>query len=207
MDPGLVTVGPDGARRCWWGSEPAEYRRYHDQEWGFGVTGEERLFEKICLEGFQAGLSWLTVLRKRQNFREAFSGFDPALVVEYGERDIERLMVNAGIIRHRGKIRSVINNAARAQEMRASHGSLSVFFWEWAEFESAPLRAPPPALTRASTALAKELRRRGWTFIGPTTCYAFMQAMGLVNDHMDSCWVREEAEASRRRAAAKVLNR
>jgi len=128
MDPGLVTVGPDGARRCWWGSEPAEYRRYHDREWGFGVTSDERLFEKICLEGFQAGLSWLTVLRKRENFRDAFSGFDPERVVEFGERDVERLMGDAGIIRHQGKIRSVINNAARALEVVASHGSLSAFF-------------------------------------------------------------------------------
>nr|MDE0502321.1 DNA-3-methyladenine glycosylase I [bacterium] len=206
MDPGLVTLGPDGARRCWWGSEPAEYRRYHDREWGFGVTSDERLFEKICLEGFQAGLSWLTVLRKRENFRDAFSRFDPERVVEFGEGDVERLMGNAGIIRHQGKIRSVINNAARALEMAASRGSLSGFFWEWAEFESAPRRAAPPAVTGESTALAKELRSRGWTFVGPTTCYAFMQAMGLVNDHLEDCWVREEAEESRRRAAGEVLN-
>lgn len=205
MDPGLVTEGPDGAWRCWWGSDPAEYRRYHDTEWGFGVTDDHRLFEKICLEGFQAGLSWLTVLRKRENFREAFSGFDPERVVEYGEKDTERLMGNAGIIRHRGKIRSVINNAARALEMAERHGSLAGFFWEWADLESTPLRGAPPALTGESTAMAKELRTRGWTFVGPTTCYAFMQAMGLVNDHMDGCWVREEAEGSRRRAAAEVL--
>lgn len=205
MDPGSVTLGPDGARRCWWGSEPAEYRRYHDREWGYGVTSDERLFEKICLEGFQAGLSWLTVLRKRENFRDAFSGFDPERVVEFGERDVERLMGDAGIIRHQGKIRSVINNAARALEVVASHGSLSAFFWDWAEFDAAPLRAAPPALTGESTALAKDLRSRGWTFVGPTTCYAFMQAMGLVNDHLEDCWVWEEAEESRRRAAGQVL--
>lgn len=206
MDLGALTVGPDGARRCWWGSEPAEYRRYHDREWGFGVTSDERLFEKICLEGFQAGLSWLTVLRKRENFRDAFSGFDPERVVEYGERDVERLMANAGIIRHRGKIRSAINNAARALEMVASHGSLSAFFWQWAEFGSAPLRTAPPSLTGESTALAKELRSRGWTFIGPTTCYAFMQAMGLVNDHLEGCWVRDEAEEWRRRVGGEIMS-
>ncbi len=206
MDPGLLAEGPDGAWRCWWGSDPPEYRRYHDTEWGFEVTSDQRLFEKICLEGFQAGLSWLTVLRKRENFREAFSGFDPELVVEFGESDVERLMANAGIIRHRGKIRSVINNAARALEMAACHGSLSSYFWRWAEFGSAPLRAAPPATTKASVALAKDLRCRGWTFVGPTTCYAFMQAMGLVNDHLEGCWVREEAERSRSQAGDVVLN-
>ena len=205
MDPALLALGPDGAWRCWWGCEPPEYRRYHDAEWGFGVTSDHRLFEKICLEGFQAGLSWLTVLRKRENFRDAFSGFDPERVVEYRDRDVEMLMGNAGIIRHRGKIRSVINNAARALEMAARHGSLAGFFWEWAEFESVPLRSAPPGFTDASSVLAKELRRRGWTFVGPTTCYAFMQAMGLVNDHLDGCRVREEAEMSRRRAADQVL--
>ena len=204
MDPGLIALGPDGEWRCWWGSDPPEYRDYHDREWGFGVSDDHRLFEKICLEGFQAGLSWLTVLRKREEFREAFAGFDPAQVIDFGERDVEALMGNAGIIRHQGKIRSVINNAARALEMAACHGSLADFFWDWAEFGSAPLRAAPPGITRASTALAKELRRRGWTFVGPTTCYAFMQAMGLVNDHLDGCWVREAAERSRRRAAREV---
>ena len=206
MDPGLLAGGPGGTWRCWWGSDPPEYRLYHDTEWGFGVTSDHRLFEKICLEGFQAGLSWLTVLRKRENFRQAFSGFDPERVVEFGDSDVERLMANAGIIRHRGKIRSVINNAARALEMVTSHGSLSAFFWEWAEFGSAPLRTAPPATTEASVALAKDLRRRGWTFVGPTTCYAFMQAMGLVNDHLEGCWVREEAERSRCRAGDVVLN-
>lgn len=204
MDPGLMALGPDGEWRCRWASDPPEYRDYHDREWGFGVTDDHRLFEKICLEGFQAGLSWLTVLRKREEFREAFAGFDPERVIDFGERDVERLMGNAGIIRHQGKIRSVINNASRALEMAACHGSLADFFWDWAEFGSAPLRAAPPGFTEASGALAKELRRRGWTFVGPTTCYAFMQAMGLVNDHMEGCWVREEAEESRRRAAREV---
>ena len=205
MDPGLLVQGADGAVRCWWGADPSEYRRYHDREWGFGSTCDHRLFEKICLEGFQAGLSWLTVLRKRDNFREAFLGFDPDLVMGFADRDVERLAQNAGIIRHRGKIRSVINNAGRALEMAAPHGSLASYFWEWGEFGSAPLRAAPPAITEASAALAKDLRRRGWTFVGPTTCYAFMQAMGLVNDHLEGCWVREEAETSRLRAREHVL--
>ncbi len=203
MEAGVLEPGPDGVARCWWGAEPPEYRLYHDREWGFGVTSDHRLFEKICLEGFQAGLSWLTVLRKRENFREAFLGFDPEVVARFGESDVERLMGNAGIIRHRGKIQSVVNNAARALEMEARHGSLSSYFWEWAEFGSAPLRAAPPAMTEASAALAKDLRSRGWTFVGATTCYAFMQAMGLVNDHLQGCWVREQAERSRRRAAEK----
>ncbi len=169
------------------------------------MVDDQRLFEKICLEGFQAGLSWLTVLRKRDNFREAFAAFDPTVVAQFDEEDVDRLAANAGIIRHRGKIRSTINNAARALEMAASHGSLAAYFWQWAEFDSAPLRVAPPATTEASTALAKDLRRRGWTFVGPTTCYAFMQAMGLVNDHLVGCWVREEAEGSRRRAGERTI--
>ena len=204
MSPDLLALGPDGEARCWWGSDPPDYRRYHDREWGFGVTGDHRLFEKICLEGFQAGLSWLTVLRKRENFREAFCGFDPEVVVGFGDDDVERLAADAGIIRHRGKIRSVINNAARALEIADSHGSLAAFFWQWAEFGSPPLRSAPPATTEASVSLAKDLRRRGWTFVGPTTCYAFMQAMGLVNDHLEGCWVREEAQAARRRAGERI---
>jgi DNA-3-methyladenine glycosylase I len=165
------------------------------------------LFEKICLEGFQAGLSWLTVLRKRENFREAFQGFDPELVVNFVEEDVDRLATNRGIIRHRGKIRSVINNAGRALEMVTSHGSLASYFWQWAEDGQVPLRAAPFATTEASVNLAKDLRRRGWTFVGPTTCYAFMQAMGLVNDHIDGCWVRGGAESARRRAHVAVTGR
>lgn len=206
MDAGLLVRGPDGEARCWWGLDPAEYRRYHDREWGFGTVDDHRLFEKICLEGFQAGLSWLTVLRKRDNFRKAFGGFDPELVAQFGRKDVDRLVTDAGIIRHRGKIRSTINNAARALQLTASHGSLAAYFWQWADFESPPLQAVPPATTEASTSLAKDLRRRGWTFVGPTTCYAFMQAMGLVNDHVDGCWVRDEAERSRRRAGEETVD-
>lgn len=200
MEADLLSRGPDGQMRCWWGSEPAIYRSYHDQEWAFGTTNDHRLFEKICLEGFQAGLSWLIVLRKRDNFRKAFCGFDPQALVGFGSEDVERLASDAGIIRHRGKIRSVINNAARAQEMATTHGSLATFFQPWMEVRTAPMQVSPPATTEASQALAKDLRSRGWTFVGPTTCYAFMQAMGLVNDHIDGCWVRENAEESRRQA-------
>lgn len=200
MEPGLLESGPDRLARCWWGIDPPEYRAYHNREWGFGTTDDHRLFEKVCLEGFQAGLSWLTVLRKRENFRSAFAGFDPSRVAEFGEREVEQLVSDAGIIRHRGKIRSTINNAARALELVDSHGSLAAFFRPWAELETQPIRTTPPATTESSVALAKDLRGRGWTFVGPTTCYAFMQAMGLVNDHLEDCWVREDAEASRRRA-------
>ncbi len=200
MDPALLALGSDGMWRCWWGYAPAEYRCYHDREWGFGVTSDHRLFEKICLEGFQAGLSWLTILRKRENFRAAFDGFDPVKVAEFDEADVERLMANAGIIRHRGKIRSAINNAARALDLAAVYGSLAFYFALWGDFESKLLRETPPAITDASTALAKDLRRQGWSFVGPTTCYAFMQAVGLVNDHLEGCWVQEAAETSRRRA-------
>lgn len=198
-----IVVAEDGHPRCWWGASSADYRHYHDTEWGFGVTEDVRLFEKICLEGFQSGLSWLTILRKRENFRAAFGGFDPGIVAEFDDVDIERLLDDAGIVRHRGKITSTINNAGRALETIDEHGSLAAYFYQW----FAPASSPPAeiaATTPASTALAKDLKRRGWSFVGPTTAYAFMQAMGLVNDHLDGCWVRDAAEASRHRAAASV---
>ncbi|MFO7291709.1 MAG: DNA-3-methyladenine glycosylase I [Actinomycetes bacterium] len=196
-----TVVGPDGRHRCWWGAEPEIYRAYHDTEWGFAVTDDRRLFEKLCLEGFQAGLSWLTILRKREAFREAFCGFDFERIAGFDESDVERLLADPGIVRHGGKIRSVINNAARALELREEHGSLADFFWEFADRDStAPQRVP--ATSPGSVALAKELKRRGWTFVGPTTVYSFMQAMGLVNDHLATCWVRQEAENSRQRAFA-----
>ena len=198
----LVT-GDDGASRCWWGSEPDIYRDYHDTEWGFVVTDDHRLFEKICLEGFQAGLSWFTILRKRPAFRDAFAGFDPAVVAGFGEGDVARLLADAGIVRHQGKIRSTINNAARALQLIDEAGSLAGFFWQWADLES-PAPADIPATTDASLRLAKDLKRRGWTFVGPTTVYAFMQAMGLVNDHLTGCHVRDLAERSRSAAAASV---
>jgi DNA-3-methyladenine glycosylase I len=192
-----LVIGEDGVPRCWWGVEPEIYRKYHDDEWGRAVTDDNRLFEKICLEGFQAGLSWLTILRKRDNFRAGFAGFDPATVSGFGEEDVERLLADAGIIRHQGKIRSTINNAGCALELIQERGSLAAYFWAWAGPEE-----PPPleiqAVTEVSTALSKDLKKRGWSFVGPTTVYAFMEAMGLVNDHLDGCHVREECARARR---------
>jgi DNA-3-methyladenine glycosylase I len=192
-----LAVGEDGIPRCWWGAEPEIYRLYHDQEWGRATTDDIRLFEKICLEGFQAGLSWITVLRKREAFRAGFAGFDPASVADFDDQDVGRLLADPGIVRHQGKIRSTINNARRALELIEERGSLAGYFWSWAD----PQETPPveiPALTDASTALSKDMRRRGWTFVGPTTVYAFMQAMGLVNDHIDGCHVRETCTEERR---------
>jgi DNA-3-methyladenine glycosylase I len=180
-------------RRCWWcGTDPL-YVRYHDEEWGKPVTDDRRLFEKICLEGFQSGLSWLTILRKREHFRQAFRDFDFAKVARFTARDVTRLLGNAGIVRHRGKIESTINNARRAMVLRAECGSLSEYFWRWRpDAASRPKRITRAILTGLSTsaesvALSKDLKARGWTFVGPTTCYAFMQAMGLVNDHLHDC--------------------
>ena len=199
-----TVVGDDGLARCWWGTDGPEYRQYHDAEWGFGVADDHRLFEKICLEGFQAGLSWLTILRKRENFRAAFAGFDPAVVAGFGEGEVAALLDDSGIVRHQGKIRSTINNAAKALELAEEHGSLAAFFWRHADLER-PVPTELPAITPASTDLAKDLKRRGWTFVGPTTVYAFMQAMGLVNDHLAGCHARPAAEASRRAVAARIL--
>ena len=199
-DSGVV-IGEDGIARCWWANSAPEYRAYHDAEWGFPVSDDVRLFEKLCLEGFQAGLSWLTILRKRPAFREAFAGFDYAEVARFGEDDVARLLGNAAIIRHRGKIEAAINNAARALELVAQEGSLASYVWR---FEPA---APPGRLDRAglaerttsteARALATDLKQRGWRFLGPTTVYAFMQAMGLVNDHLDGCDARARARAAR----------
>ena len=179
--------------RCWWcGSDPL-YVEYHDSEWGKPVTDDRRLFEKVCLEGFQAGLSWLTILRKRENFRRAFANFDVDRVARYTARDVTRLLGDEGIVRHRGKIESTINNARRAIELREECGSLSSYFWRWEpDPGTRPRRITREALmgmatSPESTALSKDLRKRGWTFVGPTTIYAFMQAMGLVNDHVDEC--------------------
>ena len=183
-------------KRCWWcGSDPL-YVRYHDEEWGKPVRNDNRLFEKICLEGFQAGLSWLTILRKRENFRQMFAGFDIDTVAHYTQRDVTRLLKDEGIVRHRGKIESTINNAQRAIELRAEAGSLSEYFWRWQPSRSSrPRRITRDvlmtmAVTPESTALSKDLRKRGWTFVGPTTMYAFMQAVGLVNDHVQDCSFR-----------------
>lgn len=191
-----VVAGADGVNRCWWGLGDDQYENYHDTEWGFPQGDDHRLFEKICLEGFQSGLSWLTILRKRDNFRAAFSGFDPDVVALFDESDVERLLGDAGIVRHRGKIEATINNAARAIEATNEYGSLAAYFWS---FE--PERGEPPteieATTEVSVALSKDLKKRGWKFVGPTTAYAFMQAMGLVNDHLEGCFVREDVEEAR----------
>ena len=197
---GLVR-GADGVRRCPWAGGDPLYLRYHDEEWGFPVADDRRLFEKVCLEGFQAGLSWLTILNKRDAFRRAFAGFDAARVARFGARDVERLLGDAGIVRHRGKIESAINNARRVLELRAEVGSLAAHAWRF-EPAARPKRVTPAALRARgvpaeATALAKDLKRRGWTFVGPTTVYAFMQAMGLVNDHVEGCAVRAAAEAAR----------
>ncbi|WP_067220519.1 DNA-3-methyladenine glycosylase I [Stappia indica] len=196
--------GEDGRCRCGWHGNKPDYLVYHDKEWGRPVTDDRRLFEKICLEGFQSGLSWLTILRKRESFRAGFAGFDFEAVARFGDADVERLLQDAGIVRHRGKIVSTINNARRACDLAAERGSLAAYFWS---FEPGPQDRPDYcdhasvsvlAQTPASRALSKDLKKRGWSFVGPTTVYAFMQAMGLVNDHLEGCWVREEAERQRR---------
>ena len=192
MTQGLI-AGADGRLRCAWAGSDPLYQAYHDQEWGRPTQDDRYLFEKLCLEGFQSGLSWITILRKRENFRRAFADFDAEALVRFGEADVQRLLADAGIVRHRGKIESVLNNARRVLELRAAAGSLHAFVQPF---------APPPRPARLdwttlrtipkspeSTALSKELRQRGWSFVGPTTVYAFMQAVGLVDDHVAGCWV------------------
>jgi DNA-3-methyladenine glycosylase I len=204
MTAGLV-AGADGARRCWWCAGDALYERYHDEEWGFPVADDRRLFEKLCLEGFQAGLSWLTILRKRESFRAAFRGFDPAMVARFGTRDVARLLRDEAIVRHRGKIEAAVNNAKRTLEVVREHGSLAAFIWRFEPPESErPRRVTRAALatlarTPSSIALSKALRKQGFAFVGPTTAYAFMQAMGLVNDHLAGCATGEKAAAQRGR--------
>jgi DNA-3-methyladenine glycosylase I len=190
----LVGIGDDGVVRCAWGTRPDDYVDYHDNEWGRPVDDERRLFEKLILEGFQSGLSWLTILRKRPAFRNAFADFDYAVVAGFGEDDVARLLTDTGIVRHEGKIRSTINNARRSLEVVEEFGSLGALVWS---FEPEPGPPSQDATSAESTALAKELKHRGFTFIGPTTAYAFMQAMGLVNDHAPECAVREAVESER----------
>lgn len=190
-----ITISQDGKPRCAWSASAPEFDAYHDREWGFPVGEDRRLFEKICLESFQSGLSWRTILAKRENFRAAFAGFDYHLMAAFGPSEVEALLQNAGIIRHRGKIEAVINNAARAVEMERTEGGLAAFFWRY-EVQNPP--EPQSASTCAeSVALSKELKKRGWKFVGPTTCFAFMQAMGLVNDHAEGCHCRPLAAAAR----------
>ncbi|MBX3145268.1 MAG: DNA-3-methyladenine glycosylase I [Gemmatimonadales bacterium] len=200
---GLVR-GDDGLVRCWWGASAPDYAAYHDAEWGWPVHEDRRLFEKICLEGFQSGLSWLTILRKRENFRRAFRDFDYHTVARFGAREVSRLLGDAGIVRHRGKIESTINNAKQAKLIENEFGSLAAYFWT---FEPDPASRPRKVVRSAivstspeSVALSRDLKKRGWSFVGPTTVYAFMQAMGLVNDHLDGCHVRGPALAVRRGA-------
>jgi DNA-3-methyladenine glycosylase I len=190
-----LRLGDDGNVRCWWCGTDALYTAYHDNEWGRRVTNDTRLFEKLCLEGFQAGLSWLTILRKRENFRAAFADFDVHAVAAFDEGDVQRLLADAGIIRHRGKIQSTINNAQRAIELIDAEGSLSDYVARYRPSEPTRLSDDTPIMstTPESIALSKDLKKRGWSFVGPTTVYAFMQAMGLVNDHIEGCWVYDEA--------------
>lgn len=200
-----IRRGDDATARCWWCGADPEYVRYHDEEWGFPVTDDARLFEKICLEGFQAGLSWILILRRRDNFRHAFAEFDFRKIARFNARRIDRLVRDERIIRHRGKIESTVNNAKRAIDLRDEFGSLAAYFWS---FEPEP-RDRPRRLTRrylaenpstpASVALSADLRKRGWTFVGPTTAYAFMQAMGLVNDHLPGCATAPKVDRARAR--------
>lgn len=211
--PEGIVAGDDGRHRCFWAGSHADYVRYHDREWGFPVCDDRRLFEKISLEGFQSGLSWLTILRKRENFREAFKGFDFERVATFTERDVRKMLGNTGIVRHRGKIEAVINNARRACELAEACGSLAAFFWKW---EPDPAHRPDVldhstlrALTKTpeSVSMAKELRKRGWRFVGPITAYAFMQSMGLVNDHIEGCYVRPAVASARESFARPAIRR
>ncbi|OWV27995.1 DNA-3-methyladenine glycosylase I [Halomonas campaniensis] len=192
-------IAPDGNPRCQWCGGAPEFLPYHDNEWGFPVDNDQRLFEKLCLESFQSGLSWRTILNKRENFRTAFHHFDFHQVAHFSEDDVQRLLQDAGIIRHRGKIEAVINNAQRAQVMVEQEGSLAAFFWRY-EPDADSIAAPQTQTTSPeSIALSKELKKRGWKFVGPTTAFAFMQAMGLLNDHSLSCITRDRVEQARQR--------
>lgn len=191
--------GPDGQPRCRWCNAAPEFFDYHDREWGYPVGDDRRLFEKLCLESFQSGLSWRTILAKRENFRAAFDGFDWTRIATYDAADVERLLGDAGIIRHRGKIEAVINNARRMGDLLAEHGSLAAYVWS---YEPKPEDLPEPqtaSIIPASTAMSKDLKKRGWKFVGPTTVFAFMQAMGLVNDHARGCVMRDKAADLRAR--------
>ena len=189
--------GHDGRLRCGWCGDVPEFFPYHDTEWGFPVDDDRRLFEKLCFESFQSGLSWRTILNKRENFRAAFENFEPAKMARFTERDVERLLQDAGIIRHRGKIEAVINNAARVQELIAEEGSFAAYVWR---YEPDPDSLGPPqsqSTSPESVALSKDLKKRGWKFVGPTTVYAFLQSMGLINDHVEGCIIREEVDRAR----------
>lgn len=200
-DPTGVVRGDDGVRRCWWGTSTPDYMAYHDDEWGRPVVDDVRVLEKLCLEGFQSGLSWLTILRKRENFRSAFAGFDPEKVARFGDRDIDRLLNDAGIVRHRGKIEATIANARATLDVQRAHGSLATLLWSY----EPPRRTVPralgdlPAKTSESVALGTQLKAYGFRFLGPTTVYAAMQAMGLVNDHIMGCAARGACTTARKK--------
>ena len=199
-----VKRGADGIRRCWWCHGDPLYEAYHDREWGVPSTDDRHIFEHVCLEGFQAGLSWITILRRRDHFREAFAGFDPESVARFNRRSVERLLRNDRIIRHRGKIESAINNARRAIEVAQEFGSISAYYWR---FEPPTkrrrvTRATLPSTSPESVTLCKDLKKRGWTFVGPTTMYAHMQAIGMINDHVGGCEFRSKVQAARRALAA-----
>jgi DNA-3-methyladenine glycosylase I len=191
--------GDDGRLRCPWGHEPAEYREYHDHEWGRPVVEDRPIFEKLCLEGFQSGLSWLTILRKREGFRRAFAGFEIAAVAAFDDQDVARLLADAGIIRHRGKIEAAVANARAALKLQSDGGSLAALVWRHEPAADSPSRMSGDVLatTPESVALSKELKRRGFRFVGPTTAYAAMQALGVVDDHVKDCYVRAAVEEER----------
>jgi DNA-3-methyladenine glycosylase I len=191
-------AGPDGKSRCRWCSAAPEFLDYHDTEWGFPVSDDRRLFEKLSLEGFQSGLSWRTILAKRENFRTAFHDFDFDRIARFTQRDLDRLIKDEGIVRHRGKIEAVINNAQRAQELVKEEGSLAAFIWRYEPGAEALAEPQTASVSAESIALSKALKKHGWKFVGPTTVYAFMQAMGLVNDHVGDCVIRAEVERARR---------
>ena len=194
----MTFTGPDGKTRCRWCAATPEYIAYHDHEWGFPVDDDRRLFEKLCLEGFQSGLSWRTILAKRQAFREVFHDFDFNRIARFTSRDVERLLKDARIVRHRGKIEAVVNNARRAQELVQREGSLAAFIWRYAPKTTSTDRPAVVSVSPESEALSKDLKKLGWKFVGPTTVYAFMQAMGLVNDHASGCVIRKDVERARR---------
>ncbi len=192
-------VGPDGKSRCGWCSSAPEFLAYHDTEWGFPVSDDQRLFEKLCLEGFQSGLSWRTILVKRENFRAAFRDFDIERIARFTQRDVDRLLKDEGIVRHRGKIEAVINNARKARELVKQEGSLAAFVWRY-EPDKRQLAEPQSVSTSTeSVAMSKDLKKMGWKFLGPTTVYAFMQAMGLINDHAVDCVIRSKVERARKK--------
>ena len=194
-----ITTGTDGKPRCSWSSAAPEFLHYHDNEWGFPVGDDQRLYEKLCLECFQCGLSWRTILAKRENFRKAFHGFDFDKIAKYSQRDVNRLLNNAGIVRHRGKIEAVINNAKRAKELVNLEGSLAAYFWRFEPVEKNLADPQTASTSEESIALSKELKKKGWKFVGPTTAYAFMQAMGIINDHVKGCVIRSEVECARKK--------